>query len=175
MKTALILIPAVALGLGACRSASTGATSTPPPDATTSATARTTGAQANALPKTLVYKTNGDYNDNVPVTLNPEGTEIVSWPDPTDIRATSSPIRLAGGWLLDRRGITPTSAFLNYTYKEYSRLASCPSREELMKHIIPGSCVTEIRELPIRQWQAVDDPVGASKLVENAPTIFHRN
>ena len=41
-----------------------------------------------------------------------------------------------------------------------------------MKHVIKGSCVTEIRQLPLQQWQAVDDPVEASKLVDNAMVVY---
>lgn len=161
MKALLAVIPALALGFASCRTASAPSrTDTLPQE------------PAAALPPTVVYLTDGDYADNVPVTLNEARTAIVSYPDPRDISATSHPIRLAGGWLLDRRGVTPASAFLDYTYKEYAALPSCPDPVELMRHIIPGSHVTEIRQLPIRMWQAVENPVEASKLVGNAPVVY---
>lgn len=162
MKTILALIPALVISMTACRSTSTATGETTLP------ATHPTGAMPNAV----VYQTNGDYADNVPVSLNEEGTALVSYPDPHDISAKSRPIELADGWLLDRRGITPTSAFLSYTYKEYAALPSCPSPEELMSRIIPGSHVTEIRVLPIKLWQAQENPVEASKLVANSPTAY---
>ena len=37
------------------------------------------------FPKAVIYKTNGDYNDNVPVNLNADRTSFVSYPDPSDV------------------------------------------------------------------------------------------
>lgn len=130
--------------------------------------------ESTAMPPAMVYKTNGDYFNNVPVTLNAERTEIVSFPAPTDITDASLPLRFAGGWLLDRRGVTENSAFLDYTYKEYRKLKQTPTSAELMEHIIPGSEVTEMRRLPIPLWKAIDDPVEASKLVDGSPVVFEK-
>ena len=162
MKAIHALIPALLISMPACRPAL--------PSSTTAPTQADKPAQA--LPMTLVYLTNGDYADNVPVTMDQSGKSLASYPDPHDIHASSRPIKLAEGWLLDRRGISSTSVFLDYTYKEYAALESCPSPDELMKHVIKGSCVTEIRQLPLQQWQAVDDPVEASKLVDNAMVVY---
>ena len=162
MKRILALIPALAIGMTACRSTSPA----------TSDTSLPASQPTGAMPNAVVYQTNGDYADNVAVSLNDDGTALVSYPDPRDITTQSHPIKLADGWLLDRRGITPTTAFLSYTYKEYAALPFCPSPEELMSRIIPGSQVTEIRVLPIKLWQAQENPVEASKLVANSPTAY---
>lgn len=164
MKSTLCLLTMSLLMLCGCKSTKPGQIVAPPVEIGTGVSA--------AVPNAVVYRMNGDYADNVPVTLNESRTEIVSWPAPTDINDASAPIKLANGWFLDRRGIAPTSAFLTYTYKEYRRLGDSVTRDELFKHIIPGAEVTEIRTLPIKLWQAVENPVEASRLVENSRTVY---
>lgn len=161
MKALFAFIPAIAIGLASCSTALLPAPVDTPEQ-----------PSASAMPKAIVYLTNGDYADNVPVSLNASGTALASYPDPRDITSASRPVKLAGGWLLDCRGVTSTSVFLDYTYKEYAALPSCPSPDELMKHIIPGSRVTEIRQLPIYHQQAVKSPAEASKLVEKAHVVY---
>lgn len=94
-----------------------------------------------------IYKTNGDYHDKVPVTLNARRDGLVSYPGPSDLIGCS-PIRLKDGFLLDRRGINPSTAFTRWTYEEYSKLPSAPSTEEIMANIIPGATVTKIYRMP---------------------------
>lgn len=56
------------------------------------------------VPQAVIYRTDGDYFDNVPVTLDRRGgTALVSYPAPGDLTKSSMPIRLAEGYLLDRR------------------------------------------------------------------------
>jgi hypothetical protein len=96
------------------------------------------GAQVRS-PKVFVYKLrNDEMYDHVPVSMNNERTAIVSYPAPTDLSVggvLQLPSRLTDGYLLDNRGITPTVAFLDYTYEEYSRLTETPTASELMEHI----------------------------------------
>lgn len=90
-------------------------------------------------PPVFIYKTNGDYYNNVPVIMNNDRTAIVSYPAPTDLSYGGKlrlPTRLVDGYLLDNRGIGPNVAFLSYTYQEYSKMKEAPSMEELMSHII---------------------------------------
>lgn len=94
-----------------------------------------------------IYKTNGDYNDKVPVTLNARRDGLVSYPGPSDLIGCR-PVRLKDGFLLDRRGINPSTAFTRWTYEEYSKLPSAPSTEEIMANIIPGATVTKIYRMP---------------------------
>lgn len=107
------------------------------------ATCRTGSADRNILftagPKAIVYKTTKDYSRNVPVMMNQERTRIISYPAPSDVYykgGLALPTPLAGGYLLDNRGIGANVAFLDYTYQEYVRLENILSAEELTGHIL---------------------------------------
>jgi hypothetical protein len=87
----------------------------------------------------IIYKTNEDFYKRVPVVLNDEKTDIISYPDIKDVYYNGElayPTRLENGFLLDNRGIGKNVAFLTYTYEEYSKLAATPSKDELMSKII---------------------------------------
>ncbi len=97
------------------------------------------GAPTVSSPPVFIYKTNGDYYYNVPVIMNNDRTQIVSYPAPTDLLmgdALRLPSRLVDGYLLDNKGIGPNVAFLSYTYEEYSKMQEAPSMSQLMLHII---------------------------------------
>ena len=86
----------------------------------------------------IIYKTHGDYRNLVPVTLNADGTGIISYPAPGDVGRNgrySTPVEIDDGYLWDRRGISANSAFTDYTYEQYAALQSAPSTDELMSHI----------------------------------------
>lgn len=90
------------------------------------------------LAPTIIYKTTGDYDNLVPVTLNADGTGIATYPARTDVGRNGNyltPVKLDGGYLLDRKGVTASSAFTDYTYEQYSSLPATPSTSELMKHV----------------------------------------
>ncbi|MDD3079147.1 MAG: hypothetical protein PHH37_08590 [Paludibacter sp.] len=91
-----------------------------------------------AVAQTVIYKTIGDYNDLVPVTMNTEKTKIVSYPAPLDLTyegKLSKPTKLKNGYLLDNRGISVNTVFLKYTYEEYSKMNEAPTLENMMKNI----------------------------------------
>lgn len=113
-----------------------------------------------AMPKAVIYKTNGDYANYVPVTLNDERTAIVSYPGPRDVSADlSTPLPIDNGWMLDRRGgISKNTAFLKYTYTQYSGIKGTPTAEELMRAIVPDARVTEVQVLPMTLNQALNNP-----------------
>lgn len=95
----------------------------------------------------VVYKTTADYHHNTPITLNQEGTAIVGYPAPRDVMMGTelrTPIELADGYLLDRRGIGPTTAFLSLTYQEYAKLPTAPPAEELSRLIIGRNAIKEM-------------------------------
>jgi hypothetical protein len=95
----------------------------------------------------LVYKTRNDYTRNVPVIMNESKTEIISYPDPSDLffrGKLAFPTVLVDDYLLDNRGITINVAFLNYTYEEYSKLKKTPSMNELMNSIIDKNPLIEL-------------------------------
>ena len=90
-------------------------------------------------PDAIIYKTRGDYFNLVPVILNEEKTEIVSFPAPGDLTykgKPATPYILADGFLLDNRGITENAGFLSITYEEYSAMADTPGAGELMEKIV---------------------------------------
>ena len=91
-----------------------------------------------AVQQTIVYKTIGDYHNLVPITMNENRTEIISYPAPTDLIINGKPTiptKLKNGYLLDNRGININTVFLKYTYDYYSKLDEAPSLDEMMKNI----------------------------------------
>lgn len=124
----------------------------------TSKSAPAEAAPSNNLPQIIIYKTSGDFADNVPITLNSTRTAVASYPAPSDVSAsTSTPVRLDGGYLLDRRGISQNSVFTSYTYREYSLLPFAPAASELMSSVIPGAVVTEIVRIPEHYTSSVKE------------------
>lgn len=93
----------------------------------------------SALPRAVIYKTTGDYYDNVPVTMDATWTRVVSYPAPSDLIVggqLAKPVRLKDGYLLDRRGVTEHTAFLDYSYEDYAALPAAPSARELERHVV---------------------------------------
>lgn len=126
------------------------------------------GKPSAYIPKAVIYRTNGDYNQNVPITLDAARNAVVSYPGPGDVSEASTPVALGNGWLLDRRGgIGLNTAFLRYTYAEYAKLAQVPSASELMGSIIPEARVTEVKTLPITLNQALTDPSALKQAVQS--------
>lgn len=102
---------------------------------------------AKAGPPVIIYKTNADYYDKVPVTLSEDKSDIVSFPGIKDVfykGKLAYPTRLNKGYLLDNRGIDKNTAFLNITYEEYSKLEKTPSKDELYKMVLDKDPITEM-------------------------------
>lgn len=123
---------------------------------------RVVGGETYALPKATAFKMNGDYSNNVAVTLGPDG-RLLYFPAPTDIRENSAPYDLGNGWWLNRQGLSSNSVFTKWTFKEYSKLKNAPSPQEIMDAIIPGSGVTEMISLPVSISDALANPAGCKK------------
>lgn len=90
------------------------------------------------VPVLIIYKTVADFYNNVPVIMNDDKTEIISYPSPSDIYydlKLAKPFRLKNGYLLDNRGINENVAFLSYTYEEYANRESAPSLSDLKNNI----------------------------------------
>ena len=90
-------------------------------------------------PPMVVYKTRKDYSDLVPVIMDEERTQIVSYPDPSDLfyeGKLAKPTALKDGYLIDNRGINANVAFLGYTYEVYSKLKQPPRMQELLSKIV---------------------------------------
>lgn len=120
----------------------------------------------NYIPSAQVYRTNGDYINNVPIQTSADGKQLISFPAPSDITPDALPLQLANGYLLDRRGISPyNTKFTNYTYKEYAALKQAPSTQELLNAIIPGARVTDLVCLPFTTQEALADTTAVNKLI----------
>lgn len=125
------------------------------------------GTDAAMMPMAIIYRTNGNFNDNVPVTLSSNRKEIVAFPAPSDITTESAPVPLVKGYLLDRRGINDNTAFTQYTYESYSALKEAPSLKVLKESIIGGAEVIEIVRLPMTLSEAVYDTVRCNNIILN--------
>lgn len=99
------------------------------------------GSQASSAmpaPPVMVYRTREDMNDLVPVILSEDGTRIVSYPHPSDLRGATGytkPTSLHHGYLLDNRGINGRVAFLGITYEAYSAMQEAPPVQKLLAMI----------------------------------------
>lgn len=123
-------------------------------------------ADMAAMPKAVLYKTNGDWTDHVQATYNAATGRFISYPAPTDILPDSEPIQLADGWLLDRRGgIGANTVFLQWTLEQYSRMVEAPSLADLRKAIIPDARVTECVRLPMLSVAAQNDTAAVNAMI----------
>ena len=124
------------------------------------------------LPKAIVYRTNIPVDNHPTVKVSDSGNELISYPDPRDIRGESRPIKLTDGWLLDRQGgISKNSRFLKYTYDEYSALPMVPSTSELLESIMIHARVTDILVLDIPLHEAIADTTSVNALLKIHPTL----
>lgn len=125
-----------------------------------------TGAtiQASQMPKAVIYKTSEPCAEFVPVQFDEAGN-LVSFPAPTDITDQSTPLPLADGFLLDRRGVSPYSRFTTWTWREYRALAQAPAPAEIKSHLLPDARVTEVQILPMTLNEALADTAAVNKLI----------
>ena len=122
--------------------------------------------QAAHRPMAVVYRTSGDYGNLVPVTLDATGTRIVSYPDPADLRGTVvSPLPLRDGWLLDRRGVGPRTAFLDISVSDYAALEKAPSADSLLRHVKARSPFTDMYALPLTADEARRDTAACNRII----------
>jgi len=119
-------------------------------------------------PPTIIYKTKGDYFSLMPVLMSEDKTIIVGYPDIKDIYyqgKISYPTRLKDGYLLDNRGLSRNSAFLNITYEEYAKLSKTPTSVELEKMIIDGNPFVEIFDCGNRYQFGGDNEIDKINLM----------
>ena len=120
-----------------------------------------------AMPRAVIYRTNGNFNSNVSATYDKSTLSFISFPAPSDVSLDSEPIELVDGWLLDRRGgISPNTVFLRWTYPEYHALPQTPSIEQLFQAIIPGAEVIQIRILDMTTFAAQADTASVNLLIK---------
>jgi hypothetical protein len=100
-----------------------------------------------SIEQAIVYKTIGNFNNLVPVTMNSAKTKITSYPAPLDLMYNgrlAKPTLLKNGYLLDNRGISVNTVFLKFTYEEYSKMTEAPSLETMMNNIAEKYPFSEI-------------------------------
>jgi len=134
-KIPILLVVIIAITSFSCSNSS---------QSTSSAPIESTGITSTG-PDAIIYKTKADYNTLVPVIMNSERTDIVSYPAPGDLKYRGKPAiptELEDGFLLDNRGITENVAFLNITYEAYIALDKTPSKDELLEMIIDSDPLT---------------------------------
>ncbi len=123
--------------LGACRSNKEAVTTTQ------TTVERTVDNSTMAMPRIVIYKTVADYSNLVPINMDESKTQIVSYPDPRDVKAGKHPTQLNNGYLLDNFGIGRNVVYTDYTYEEYAALPQVPEIETLMQHIIDRNPIVE--------------------------------
>ncbi|MDE7389221.1 MAG: hypothetical protein K2M97_08240 [Muribaculaceae bacterium] len=174
MKTLLTLTVSAAILMSASCSSSRNAEAPAPTAAPVADRTIAPGEKSptvKALPKAVVYRTSKPAADLVPVQLNASGG-LMSYPAPTDLTDDSTPIALADGWWLDRRGVTPHTVFTHWTYAEYRAMKQAPTSEEIIKAIEPGMVVTECRTLDMTPSAAAADTAAVNALIRNfRPTL----
>ena len=114
----------------------------------------------------VAYRMSGDFADNVPVTLASDGS-LASYPAPTDLCEGSTPLALADGWWLDRRGVGSGTVFTRYTYRDYAALGTAPSPSQLLGAVIPGARVTAVMRLPMTLQEAVADTAAVNAFIRS--------
>lgn len=140
-----------------------------PPVETVQAPAQTPLGGKRAMPRAVIYRTNGDYNENVAVGYDRTTGTFITFPAPSDVSVASEPIRLIDGWLLDcRGGISENTAFLKWTYRQYHELKSTPSIEELRQAIIPDARVTRVETLDITNIAAQADTARVNRIIRDS-------
>ena len=98
---------------------------------------------AMAMPRIVIYKTTADFSNFVPLSMDDSKTQIISLPDPIDIKENKRPTQLANGYLLDNFGIGKNVVYTDYTFEQYAALESVPDLETLMQHIVERNPLVE--------------------------------
>jgi len=114
---------------------------------------RQTGGTVMATPPCIIYKTRSDYSHNVAVILSDDKSRITSYPDVSDIVKQGErvyPTALAGGFLLDNRGIGPQVAFLSITYEEFMHYPKTPFSDDLFRLLVDTDPLVEMYQCGTR-------------------------
>ena len=143
MKKRMIIAATMAgmLAIAGCQSSKENAGTQTQPEET--AIERTVDNSAMLMPRVVIYKTKADYSNLVPVAMDDSKTQIVSFPDPVDVKPHKRPTQLQDGYLLDNFGIGKNVAYMDYTYEEYAALEKVPELETLLQHIVERNPLTE--------------------------------
>jgi hypothetical protein len=104
-------------------------------------------------PGIIIYKTQADYFQNVPINLSTDKKTVISYPAVTDVYTNGKlalPTKLENGFLLDNRGISVNVAFIKLTYAQYAGLPATPTTAELQEMIVDSNPLTVMYDCGIR-------------------------
>lgn len=122
------------------------------------------GPAVSAMPKAVIYRTSRPAAELVPVQLSASGA-LISFPAPGDLTAESTPLALADGWWLDRRGVSLNTAFTRWSYGEYRAMKQAPTPGQIMQAIVPDIKVTECRTLDLTPGAAAADTAAVNAFI----------
>jgi hypothetical protein len=103
--------------------------------------------------KAIIYKTKGDFSNNIPVIMNSERTRIVWYPTKEDLKydgKITRPVVLKKGYLLDNNRINENVAYLSFTYEQYFNFKQMPSDSLMMKYLLEKYPLTEMYDCGVR-------------------------
>jgi len=144
---------------------------------TTNVTVNRTSS-ANVLPAIIIYKTKANYSMLVPVRLSADKNEIVSYPDPRDVKDDSGfyyPTALKNGYWMDNIGVGANTAYLGMSLKEYSQLKEPLSLAEMMAMLVDANPFTEMWNCGNRGSVSVDElniDIKNNKLIKTYKKIY---
>lgn len=101
----------------------------------------------------IIYKASPEYARNVPVGVTPSGSAVIYVPSPSEAKV--APVQLADGYWLATIPVGKQTAFTDYTFAEYSKLAKAPSASEILGHVIKDARPTAIVRLPVETADTV--------------------
>jgi len=107
----------------------------------------------NSSDRAIIYKTKGDFSNNIPVIMNDERTKIIRFPARDALNydgKITRPVKLIKGYLLDNNSINANVAFLSFTYEQYFNFREMPSEELMMKYILEKYPLVEMYDCGIR-------------------------
>lgn len=175
MKGLLFLVPALMITACGGRKDASQAPEQTGPKAGGETLAPVPAPDLGATARVVVYRTRTDQQNHVPVALSEDGSAIISYPDPTDLRTPGGPpipTKLEQGWLLDRRGIGMNSAFLEMTYADYAALVDPPSMVELEAALLDREPITDMCDCGPRT--AFMDPVAELDRIIRNDSLYIR-
>ncbi|MBU4078443.1 hypothetical protein KKE85_02445 [Patescibacteria group bacterium] len=97
----------------------------------------------NVYPPIVIYKTHGDYFQQVPVYLSLDKTRVTGYPG-IEKMGTTYPDQLHKDYLLSNGFVGSNTGFLNITFEEYANLGNTPSSSELFAIILDDSPFIEM-------------------------------
>ncbi|MCK4662923.1 MAG: hypothetical protein KAT68_08665 [Bacteroidales bacterium] len=103
-------------------------------------------------PGRKIYKTRGDYNNLIFIRLSKDKKMVVQYPGPSGVYYINkdgdtilfTPTILHQDFLLDNKGISVNSVFIDITYEEFSKRESSLSQEEMLNMIVDDDPIIEL-------------------------------